>query len=124
MGLFFEGYKIQRYVWLTPLNDYSGFTASMMDDELEETVAYQNDPIWSPIASLSAKDESKYPHFIIFMSHYDTEGDDNHLLRGELLTILAMMITRMEHPSFEKHCIIPVSIFFFFLNYVHTDIYR
>ena len=85
-----------------------------MDDELEETVAYQNDPIWSPIASLSAKDESKHPHFIIFMSHYDTEGDDNHLLRGELLTILAMMITRMEHPSFEKHCIIPVSIFFFF----------
>lgn len=82
----------------------------MMDDEFEETVACQNDPIWSPIASLSPKDGRKYPHFIIFMSHDDTEGDDNYLLRGELLTILAMMITRMEHPSFEKYCIIPVSI--------------
>ena len=92
------------------LNDYTGFTASMMDDEFEETVTRQNDPIWSPIASLSARDERKYPHFIIFMSHYDTEGDDNHLLRGELFTILATMITRMEHLSFEKHCIIPVSI--------------
>lgn len=77
----------------------------MMDNEFEETVACQNDSVWSPIASLSPKDKRKYPHFIIFMSHNDTEEDDNYLLR-ELLTILGMMITRMEHPSFEKHCIL------------------
>lgn len=74
-----------------------------VDEDFEEVIACQENPTWSPIASLVAKDEIKFPHFIVLMSHNDNEGDDDCLLRGEVLAILAMMITRMKHPSFEKH---------------------
>lgn len=81
-----------------------------VDEDFEEVIACQENPTWSPIASLVAKDEIKFSHFIVLMSHNDNEGDDDRSLRGEVLAILAMMITRTKHPSFEKHSIIPVWI--------------
>ncbi|OJJ85403.1 uncharacterized protein ASPGLDRAFT_24447 [Aspergillus glaucus CBS 516.65] len=52
-----------------------------VDKDFEEVIACQENPTWSPIASLVAKDEIKFPHFIVLMSHNDTEGNDNFLLR-------------------------------------------
>ncbi|KAJ9196909.1 hypothetical protein DTO164E3_4256 [Paecilomyces variotii] len=52
------------------------------------------------------------PHVMLTIAHR-FEGKDECLLRGELLAIIAVMITRLRCDDFAEHSIIPVMIFSF-----------
>src|SRR5882762_2792317 len=52
-------------------------------------------------------DHQGRPH-VMFCLEHDCESDER-LLPGELLAIVAIMLTRLRHPSFKSHSIIPVS---------------
>lgn len=69
-----------------------------VDEDFEEVIACQENPTWSPIASLVAKDEIKFPHFIVLMSHNDTEGNDDCFLRGEVFAIFCHYDNPDEAP--------------------------
>lgn len=62
---------------------------------------------WSPIDTWELHGE--YPHAMLTMAHR-VRGNDKKLLKGELLTILAIMRTHLAVASLESHVIIPVSI--------------
>lgn len=51
--------------------------------------------------------ERPTPHIKICMYHND-DGNPALVLRGELLTIVAAMITRLNKPSLKKHLVFPV----------------
>lgn len=55
----------------------------------------------------SAYRRENEPH-VLHVLHHFYEGNDD-ISRGELLTILATMVTQMEHDYLESHYITPVS---------------
>lgn len=85
-------------------------TEPMIDRHFSDTISneyYHRKSHRAPRASVRSDPERKFLHFMIHMIHEDTDGDDSYLLRGEVLTILAMMRNRMKHPIFRNRCIIP-----------------
>jgi hypothetical protein len=52
--------------------------------------------------------DGKRPH-ILFTTVSEAEGIDEEILKGEVLAILATMITQLEQPRNDDHNIIPVS---------------
>ena len=53
--------------------------------------------------------ENNFPHIIFTMRHgIEIRDDDNRLLRGEVLTTLAVMRTRLDKPFLKDYLIIPV----------------
>lgn len=78
----------------------------MMDDDFQDTFRSERNPCWAPISSYEATNGA--PYLIVLMNHDDELGDDDHWLRGELLTVIAIIKTRLAHSSFTNHCIVPV----------------
>jgi hypothetical protein len=53
--------------------------------------------------------EDNFPHITFTMRHsIEIRDDDNQLLRGEVLTTLAVMRARLDKPILKDHLIIPV----------------
>jgi hypothetical protein len=47
------------------------------------------------------------PHMMAI--HFDSHEERNGLLRGELLSLLAIMTDRLKYPDIEPHLIVPVN---------------
>lgn len=81
---------------------FSGF-GDLIDEEFEYTTFYpsRREPrhAWY--------DREGAPHVMFTIAHR-FEGKDECLLRGELLAIIAVMITRRRCDDFAEHSIIPV----------------
>jgi hypothetical protein len=77
----------------------------------DSVYVYRTDPEWSPVSFWKIKHdlEVDYPHVTLTMQHGLDAGEDERLLRGEVLTILAIMRTRLEVPLLKDHLVIPVS---------------
>lgn len=68
-------------------------------------------------SSASAYSRENEPHILLVLCH-EYEGNDN-ISRGELLSILAAMVTQMEHDYLKSHCITPVSSTEYFICQLH-----
>ncbi|KAN0079258.1 hypothetical protein V8E54_004472 [Elaphomyces granulatus] len=83
------------------------FSDTILDDDFVDTVFYSlkfhPTDMWL--------DHQGRPH-VMFCLEHDCESDER-LLPGELLAIVAIMLTRLRHPSFKSHSIIPVMCFSF-----------
>lgn len=55
----------------------------------------------------------EFPHTKALI-YNNLEGNDQQILRGELLIILRLMIGQLKKRRFIKHMIAPVILFFFF----------
>ena len=66
---------------------------------------------WEPVNGYRAPDGSTQPHVMFTMAHKFKGSRKGRptLLRGEVLAIVAAMITRLESKDYEEHNIIPVS---------------
>ncbi|KAL1968426.1 hypothetical protein VTN77DRAFT_1955 [Rasamsonia byssochlamydoides] len=84
------------------------FSNSVIHDAFEETVF--NSMKWTPINAWQPP--KGQPHVMFTMAH-GYLGDEKLLLRGEVLAIVAAMITRLERRSLQSHNIIPVMVFSF-----------
>ena len=54
-------------------------------------------------------DENDRPH-VMFVLHHGNTAMDLQPLRGELLSLLETMVTRLTLPEFENHVVVPVSL--------------
>lgn len=79
------------------------FSNAVIHDNFEHTVF--NSTKWNPVGTW--KPPEGYPHVMFTMAR-GFQGDDK-LLRGEVLAIVAAMLTRLKIPSLRSHKIIPVS---------------
>lgn len=78
----------------------------MIKRGLRRTIFLEQEPCFAPDTGWHTNDETTLPHLMFTMKH-GIDGDDN-LLRGELLTIVGAMRSRMSVDIFAKHVIIPV----------------
>ncbi|KAF7125773.1 hypothetical protein CNMCM5793_002066 [Aspergillus hiratsukae] len=62
---------------------------------------------WRPVDAWQSGKPKDQPH-VMFTTAHKYEGNDNSLLRGEVLAIMAVMMIRLESGSFDQHNIIPV----------------
>ena len=65
--------------------------------------------------SISHYSVGNLPHISCTLT-YDINGDDDNLLRGELLTLIRIMRGRMRHRDFIEHDVVPVSFRFLILK--------
>ena len=65
-------------------------------------------PYWQTGDVFEDGDNASHPH-IIAMTVNDVEGDNTQLLRGELISILQLMVNRMKQEGHENDAIVPVS---------------
>lgn len=93
------------------------FSNSIIHDFFYKTV--WNSLTWRPVNAW--KPPEGYPH-VMFMMEHGFQGDDK-LLRGEVLAIVAAMITRLQMPSLESHKIVPVSTTLLFSSRVKSNEY-
>jgi hypothetical protein len=61
-----------------------------------------------PYQSFICNDDSR-PHVMFTFSHNVKGDDDDRLLRGELLAMLATMKTRLSSSRLKDHLVVPVS---------------
>lgn len=80
---------------------YSDF-AGLVDEEFKDAVLQDRTPMeaWHILGD--------YPHLMLTVAH-KSDGRREYLLRGELLTIAAVMISRLRSQRFAQHTVIPVS---------------
>lgn len=80
---------------------YSDF-AGLVDEEFKDAVLQDRIPMeaWHILGD--------YPHLMLTVAH-KSDGRREYLLRGELLTIAAVMISRFRSQRFPQHTVIPVS---------------
>lgn len=94
----------------------------MVNGEFSYSVFHFERPEWSPQDAWKVRDKFPgYPHVMFTMKH-DLLGDDEKLLRGEVLAILAIMASRLEAPDLKDHLIIPVSLrlrFIIIVSHIH-----
>ncbi|GIJ98463.1 hypothetical protein Aspvir_000580 [Aspergillus viridinutans] len=79
---------------------------SLFDDEVLHSKHWYARDAWQ-----SGKPQ-KQPHVMLTLAH-EYEGNDSSLLCGEILAILATMLTRLESDFFKDHNIIPVMVLSF-----------
>src|SRR4030095_1769802 len=75
------------------------------DLKLEARVSHS--PEWSYCSVWKTRGEGLFPHTMLTLVHA-IEGDNDHLLRGELLVIVDVIRSRLNDPKMQKHNIIPV----------------
>lgn len=78
----------------------------MIRPGLSETLFLEQETCFAPVTGWYTDDKTNIPHLMFIMKH-GIDGDDN-LLRGELLTIVGAIMSRMSVEIFAKHVIIPV----------------
>ena len=77
----------------------------MIHDDFEDYLVSERD--WSPEEVWQARDRESKPHVLVTQAQALT-GENDELLRSELLTLVAVMISRLEDENFQRHEIIPV----------------
>jgi hypothetical protein len=96
-----ESLNVTMFICIIIYRDFS--SASTLDEDFVDTVFHSLNfhptYVWL--------DRQGHPH-VMFCLRNDYESDER-LLRAELLAIVAVMLTRLRHPFFESHSIIPVS---------------
>ncbi|KAJ9409335.1 hypothetical protein DTO045G8_3103 [Paecilomyces variotii] len=80
--------------------------AGLVDEEFKDAVLQDRTPMeaWHILGD--------YPHLMLTVAH-KSDGRREYLLRGELLTIAAVMISRLRSQRFAQHTVIPVMLFSF-----------
>ncbi|KAJ9298977.1 hypothetical protein DTO271G3_3219 [Paecilomyces variotii] len=83
-----------------------GEFAGLVDEEFKDAVLQDRTPMeaW--------RIPGDYPHLMLTVAH-KSDGRREYLLRGELLTIAAVMISRLRSQRFAQHTVIPVMLFSF-----------
>lgn len=84
------------------------FMKSIFVPSYTETLFFESDPSFAPVASWATKDQPNRPHIMFTMRSTAEPTPDEQLLRGELLAIMAAMISRMSFRMFQKHAVVPV----------------
>lgn len=97
-----------HYYRLGPLWEYDYFPVGD-----EESVSPTRRPEWCASSIYHHRDTERVPHIKCIMI-YDTDGDNNTLLRGELLALIRIIKGRLSTVCFVDHYIAPVRISFFF----------
>jgi hypothetical protein len=67
-----------------------------------------HNPKLKPENAWQAHDSPAKPHVMLTIAH-EFMGDNASLLRGEILSIVAITLTRLRSHSFQTHNIIPVT---------------
>ena len=75
-----------------------------------DTLFLEENPPFAPVASWVTNNQQERPHIMLTLRHDATV--DERLLRGELLTIVAAMNSRLSFRYFKRHVIAPVRIIF------------
>ncbi|RLL97217.1 hypothetical protein CFD26_106919 [Aspergillus turcosus] len=83
-----------------------GIFHDAFDDDILHSKHWYPEDAWE-----SVKPEDQ-PHVMLTLAH-EYEVKDDSLLRGEVLAIVATMVTRLESESFKHHSIIPVMVLSF-----------
>lgn len=94
------------------LRTYLHLSCSVADyhERLEERhYPHRDSPMWQGEDAYHVRGDGQ-PHMKFGMI-YDVDGEDDKLLRGELLALLRLMIGRSNLKAFVDHMVIPVSIF-------------
>ena len=75
-----------------------------------DTLFLEENPSFAPVASWVTINQQEWPHIMLTLRHEATV--DDRLLRGELLTIVAAMNSRLSFRYFRRHVVAPVRIIF------------
>ena len=75
-----------------------------------DTLFLEENPSFAPVASWVTNNQQEMPHIMLTLRHEATV--DERLLRGELLTIVAAMNSRLSFRYFRRHVVAPVRIIF------------
>lgn len=86
---------------------FSDFGPEILHDVFDDDVLHSKN--WYPKDAWQSGKPKDQPHVMFTVAH-EYEGNDNSLLRGEVLAIVATMLTRLERNSFKHHNIIPVRL--------------
>jgi hypothetical protein len=83
---------------------YSDFSKCILHDVFEDELFHSLK--WHPNIAWRARYASSKPHVMFTLIH-EFPSDDNKLLRGEVLAILATMLTRLTSDAYRDHTVIP-----------------
>ncbi|KAE8404816.1 hypothetical protein BDV37DRAFT_282352 [Aspergillus pseudonomiae] len=103
-----------RYAGLSGLRKWrirDGLSKCMLDAAFHYQTFYSEHPRYSPVHAWEFKNREEKPHLMLSLKHGIAHEDK--ILRGELLTILAIMQSRMPWPMFKDHVIVPIMLFSF-----------
>jgi hypothetical protein len=84
---------------------YSDFSSCILHDIFDDELFHSLR--WRPNDAYRARYACSKPHVMFTWIHV-YPSDENKLLRGEVLAILATMLTRLTSDDYRDHTVIPV----------------
>jgi len=84
------------------------------DSKLQARISHR--PEWSYRSVWKTRGAGSFPHTMLTLVHA-IDGDNDQLLRGELLVIVDVIRSRLKDPEMQEHNTTPILLFSFFGNH-------